>query len=106
MTGGISRRTFLVDAAALGAGAAGGCKARARESRTLSLGYDQPRETAYSFLADTFQKKLGELSSGSLSITQFPSAALGQEPEMAQKVRSGDIDFAFNTTANTATIVP
>jgi tripartite ATP-independent transporter DctP family solute receptor len=106
MRGGVTRRAFLVRTTALGAALASACKARDHQSRTLTLGYDQPRETAYSFLADTFEKKLAELSAGTLKITQFPGASLGQEPEMAQKVRVGDIDFAFNTTANTATVVP
>jgi TRAP-type transport system periplasmic protein len=105
----LTRRSFLVRTAALGVGAAAASLPRqavAQESRTFTFGYDQPRETAYSFLADTFEKKLGDLSGGKLKIRQFPSAALGQEPEMAQKVRAGDLDFAINATANTSTIVP
>jgi tripartite ATP-independent transporter DctP family solute receptor len=105
----LTRRLFLLRTAALGAGAATVSRlrlAQAQESRTFTLGYDQPRDTAYSFMADTFEKKLGELSGGKLKIRQFPSAALGSEPEMAQKVRAGDIDFVINATANTATVVP
>jgi TRAP-type transport system periplasmic protein len=105
----LTRRSFLVRTAALGVGAAAASLPRqavAQESRSFTFGYDQPRETAYSFLADTFEKKLGDLSGGKLKIRQFPSAALGQEPEMAQKVRAGDLDFAINATANTSTIVP
>jgi tripartite ATP-independent transporter DctP family solute receptor len=104
----LTRRSFLARTTTLAAGAAAGTprRARAQESKTFTFGYDQPRDTAYSNLADFFEKKLLELSGGSLKIRQFPSAALGQEPEMAQKVRSGDIDFAINATANTATVVP
>ena len=104
----LTRRSFLARATTLAVGAAAGTprRARAQESKTFTFGYDQPRDTAYSNLADFFEKKLLELSGGSLKIRQFPSAALGQEPEMAQKVRSGDIDFAINATANTATVVP
>ena len=106
----VTRRSFLRRAAALGVGAAAAslprAAAHAQETRTFTFGYDQPRETAYSFLADAFEKKLGELSGGKLKVRQFPSAALGQEPEMAQKVRAGDLDFAINATANTSTIVP
>src|SRR5262249_12376380 len=58
------------------------------------------------FFAETFSKKLAEVSKGTLAVRQFPSAALGQEPEMAQKIRAGDIDFALNATANTSTVVP
>ena len=102
----LTRRSFLRHAAALGAGAAALPRRARAESRSFTFGYDQPRDTAYGFFADTFSKKLGELSKGTLGVRQFPSAALGQEPEMAQKIRAGDIDFALNATANTSTVVP
>ena len=105
----LTRRSFLFRTAAAGAGAATVSLPRlafAQESRSFTFAYDQPRDTAYSFMADTFEKKLGELSGGTLKIRQFPSAALGSEPETAQKVRAGDIDFVINATANTATVVP
>jgi tripartite ATP-independent transporter DctP family solute receptor len=86
---------FAVPAIALGA-----------EPRTLSFAYDQPRETTYGIFVDTFGSKLGELSSGALKVQGYPSAQLGSEPEAAQKVRSGDVDFTVNSAANTATIVP
>jgi TRAP-type C4-dicarboxylate transport system substrate-binding protein len=106
----LTRRSFLLRSAVLGAVTGLARVPRvvgaADAERSFTFGYDQPRETAYSFLADTFEKKLAELSGGKLKIRQFPSAALGQEPEMAQKVRAGDLDFAINATANTSTIVP
>jgi tripartite ATP-independent transporter DctP family solute receptor len=103
----LTRRSFLARTAALGVGAAtwSPCRVHAQE-RTFTFGYDQPRDTAYSFMADTFEKKLGEASGGKLKVRQFPGAALGSEPEMAQKVRAGDIDFVINATANTSTVVP
>jgi tripartite ATP-independent transporter DctP family solute receptor len=105
----LTRRLFLVRTAALGVGAAAGSlpqQVGAQETRTFTFAYDQPRDTAYSNMADTFEKKLGELSGGKFKIRQFPSASLGSEPETAQKVRAGDIDFVINATANTSTIVP
>jgi tripartite ATP-independent transporter DctP family solute receptor len=104
----LTRRSFLIRTAALGVGAAAWRPQQvgAQEARTFTFGYDQPRDTAYGFTADTFEKKLGDLSGGKLKIRQFPSAALGQEPEMAQKVRAGDLDFSINSTANTSTVVP
>jgi len=102
-----TRRSFLRRAGAFGfAPAALPRPARAADARTFTFGYDQPRDTAYGFFADTFSQKLTEMSKGTLAIRQFPSAALGQEPEMAQKIRAGDIDFALNATANTSTVVP
>jgi len=39
-------------------------------------------------------------------IVQFPGAQLGQEPQVLQKLRTGDIDFAITSTANSATVQP
>src|SRR5260370_33492778 len=106
----LPRRSFLLRSAVLGAATGLARVPRvvgaADAERTFTFGYDQPRETAYSFLADAFETKLGELSGGKLKIRQFPGAALGQEPEMAQKGRAGDLDFAINAPANTSPIVP
>jgi TRAP-type transport system periplasmic protein len=102
----LTRRSFLRRSAAAGLALAIAPRRAAADARTFTFGYDQPRDTAYGFFADTFSRKLGELSKGALAIRQFPSAALGQEPEMAQKIRAGDIDFALNATANTSTVVP
>jgi TRAP-type transport system periplasmic protein len=103
----LSRRSFLRRTAALTAGTVLAPRpVGAADPRALTFGYDQPKDTAYGFCAETFSKKLGELSHGTLTIRQFPSAALGTEPEMAQKVRAGDIDLALNATANTSTVVP
>ena len=74
--------------------------------RHFSFGYDQPHTTAYGFAADTFAAKLKELSNGAMIIDQFPGGQLGQEPQMLQKVRTGDIDFILSATANAATVSP
>jgi tripartite ATP-independent transporter DctP family solute receptor len=74
--------------------------------RHFSFGYDQPHTTAYGFAADTFAAKLKELSKGQMIIDQFPGAQLGQEPQMLQKIRTGDIDFIISSTANAATVSP
>ena len=74
--------------------------------RHFSFGYDQPHTTAYGFAADTFAAKLKELSNGAMIIDQFPGGQLGQEPQMLQKIRTGDIDFILSATANAATVSP
>src|SRR6202040_1070837 len=43
---------------------------------------------------------------GTMLIDQYPGAQLGQEPQILQLVRSGDIDFAIVSSANTSTISP
>ena len=95
--------TVIVAAATATAWAAP--QARAAE-RHFSFGYDQPHTTAYGFAADTFAAKLKELSKGQMIIDQFPGAQLGQEPQMLQKIRTGDIDFIISATANAATVSP
>ena len=81
-------------------------RARAADVRRLSLGYDQPHTTGYGIAADMFSAKLDQLSKGSLAVDQFPAAQLGQEPQMLQKIRTGDIDLIFSSTANAATLSP
>jgi TRAP-type transport system periplasmic protein len=102
----LTRRSLLRRVAVFGGAAVLMPRHAAADARSFTFGYDQPRDTAYGFFAETFSKKLGEISRGTLTVRQFPSAALGQEPEMAQKIRAGDIDFALNATANTSTVVP
>jgi TRAP-type transport system periplasmic protein len=46
------------------------------------------------------------LSKGTMLVDQYPGAQLGQEPQLLQLVKSGDIDFAIVSSANTATISP
>ena len=80
--------------------------ADAHAQKHFSFGYDQPHTTAYGIAGDTFANKIAELSKGSMVIDQFPGAQLGQEPQMLQKIRTGDIDFIITSTANSATVSP
>ena len=78
----------------------------AADAKHYSFGYDQPHTTGYGIGADMFAAKLAELSKGTMIIDQFPGAQLGQEPQMLQKIRTGDIDFIFSASANAATLSP
>ncbi|HTZ37609.1 MAG TPA: TRAP transporter substrate-binding protein [Stellaceae bacterium] len=80
--------------------------ASADEVRHFSFAYDQPHTTAYGIAGDTFAAKLAELSHGTMLIDQFPGAQLGQEPQVLQKLRTGDVDFSITSTANSATLQP
>src|SRR5690349_10933991 len=80
--------------------------AQAQATRQFSFAYDQPTTTAYGIAANIFDAKLKELSGGKLSINQFPGGQLGQEPQMLQKLRAGDIDFVITSTANASTLAP
>ena len=103
----ISRRNIMGSGLVLATPALIGVgRARAADVRRLSLGYDQPHTTGYGIAADMFSAKLDQLSKGSLAVDQFPAAQLGQEPQMLQKIRTGDIDLIFSSTANAATLSP
>jgi TRAP-type transport system periplasmic protein len=78
----------------------------ADDVRHFSFAYDQPHTTAYGVAGDTFAAKLAELSKGTMVIDQFPGAQLGQEPQVLQKLRTGDVDFSIVSTANSATLQP
>jgi TRAP-type transport system periplasmic protein len=80
--------------------------AGAQEAKRYRFAYDQPRNTGYSVAGDLFADKLKELSKGTMLIDQYPGAQLGQEPQLLQLVKAGDIDFAIISSANTATISP
>src|SRR4029079_2794507 len=62
--------------------------------------------TWYSVAYDMFSARLKELSKGTMIVDQYPGAQLGQEPQLLQLVKAGDIDFAIISSANTATISP
>lgn len=76
------------------------------QERKFSFAYDQPTSTAYGVAANMFDAKLKQVSGGKMSINQFPGAQLGQEPQMLQKMRAGDIDFVITSTANASTLAP
>jgi TRAP-type transport system periplasmic protein len=102
----LTRSRFVTASAAAAASFGFPAVSLGAEPRTLSFAYDQPRETAYGIFADKFAEKLVELSKGALKVQGYPGAQLGSEPEAAQKVRSGDVDFTVNAAANAATIAP
>jgi TRAP-type transport system periplasmic protein len=80
--------------------------ASAQDVKHYRFAYDQPRNTGYSIAGDLFAEKLKELSKGAMLVDQYPGAQLGQEPQLLQLVKAGDIDFAIISSANTATISP
>src|SRR5437870_5010342 len=80
--------------------------ASAQEVKHYRFAYDQPKTTGYGIVGDIFGDKLKELSKGTMLIDQYPGAQLGQEPQVLQLVKSGDIDFCISASANAATLSP
>jgi tripartite ATP-independent transporter DctP family solute receptor len=80
--------------------------AGAQEVKHYRFAHDQQLNSGYSIAFDIFSAKLKELSKGTMLVDQYPGAQLGQESQILQLVRSGDIDFAIVSSANTSTISP
>jgi TRAP-type transport system periplasmic protein len=80
--------------------------ASAQQAKHYRFAHDQQLNSGYSIAYDLFSAKLKELSNGTMLIDQYPGAQLGQEPQLLQLVKSGDLDFAVVSSANTATISP
>jgi tripartite ATP-independent transporter DctP family solute receptor len=104
--GAMRNRAKSIGAAVAGMAMLFAASAFAQEVKHYRFAYDQPRNTGYSIAGDLFADKLKELSKGSMIIDQYPGAQLGQEPQLLQLVKSGDIEFAIISSANTATISP
>ena len=99
-------RLSILHGLVLGAALATASTAALAQNRQFSFAYDQPKSSGYGAGAEMFDKKLKELSKGTLSINQYPSAQLGTEAQTMQKVQTGDIDFVMLSTANASTAQP
>src|SRR5882757_1010034 len=80
--------------------------AGAQEVKHYRFAYDQPKITGYGILGDIFSDSLKTLSKGTMLIDQYPGAQLGQEPQVLQLVKSGDVEFCISSSANAATLSP
>src|ERR1700682_893747 len=92
----------VVAASAIGMTASAG----AQEVKHYRFAYDQPKTTGYGILGDIFSDKLKALSKGTMLIEQYPGAQLGQEPQVLQLVKAGDVEFCISSSANAATLSP
>jgi len=77
-----------------------------QQVRHYRFAYDQPKNTGYGVAGDIFADKLKELSKGTMLIDQYPGAQLGQEPQVLQLMKAGDIEFCISSSANAATLSP
>ena len=80
--------------------------AAAQEVKHYRFAYDQPNTTGYGVAGNLFADKLKELSKGTILIDQYPGAQLGQEPQVLQLVKAGDVEFCISSSANAATLTP
>jgi tripartite ATP-independent transporter DctP family solute receptor len=95
-------------AAALSLAAAFGTAghASAQDVKHYRFAHDQQLNSGYSIAYDLFSARLKELSGGKMLVDQYSGAQLGQEPQVLQLVKSGDVEFTIVSSANTATISP
>ena len=61
------KHASLIRGFAVAAGLAMASSAALAQNKQFSFAYDQPRTSAYGFGADTFDKRLSELSKGTMS---------------------------------------
>ncbi|HTV74871.1 MAG TPA: TRAP transporter substrate-binding protein [Candidatus Acidoferrales bacterium] len=102
-----SRAAFLAGTTAASAAVLGfPALVRADDTRTLSFAHVNPPGTGYDIIATTFATKLLELSGGTLQLQIFPNGQLGQEEQLAQKIRAGSVDLAITSTANFSSAMP
>ena len=78
----------------------------AQDVKHYRFAYDQPKTTGYGIAGDLFADKLKELSKGTMLVDQYPGAQLGQEPQVLQLVKAGDVEFCISSSANAATLTP
>jgi TRAP-type C4-dicarboxylate transport system substrate-binding protein len=106
----ISRRSLLGGAAGAVALGAAGCSrpgtAGTSGERQLRLALEGPPGTSQELGANIFKESLETASGGAFKLATYPGAQLGGEPELLQKIRTGDIDFIISSTANAAQIAP
>jgi len=77
-----------------------------QEVKHYRFAYDQPKTTGYGIAGDIFADRLKELSKGTMLVDQYPGAQLGQEPQVLQLMKAGDIEFCISSSANAATLSP
>jgi tripartite ATP-independent transporter DctP family solute receptor len=102
---GVSRRP-LASIVSLAAGLSLFAAAAQAQPKHYKFAYDQPTSTGYGIAGNIFADKLKELSKGTMLIDQYPGAQLGQEPQVLQLVKAGDIEFCLSASANAATLSP
>src|SRR5476651_2252728 len=103
---GITRRAAIGGLVSGAAAIAAPSIVRAQEAKHYRFAYDQPKTTGYGILGDIFSEKLKTLSNGTMLIDQYPGAQLGQEPQVLQLVKAGDVEFCISSSANAATLSP
>ncbi len=102
----MTRRRAILGAIAAVSAMVTAASAGAQEVKHYRFAYDQPKTTGYGIVGDIFSDRLKALSKGTMLIDQYPGAQLGQEPQVLQLVKAGDVEFCISSSANAATLSP
>jgi C4-dicarboxylate-binding protein DctP len=73
---------------------------------TLRLGLNMPDDTALCDAAERFALLVVERSGGNVQVKVFPNQELGNDHEMIEMVREGDLDMALTPTAKVSPLCP
>lgn len=73
---------------------------------TLRLGLNMPKGTALCDAAERFALLVEERSGGNVQVKVFPNQELGNDHEMIEMVREGDLDMALTPTAKLSPLCP
>jgi tripartite ATP-independent transporter DctP family solute receptor len=79
---------------------------QAQSAKHYRFAYDKPLNTGFNVAGNIFAAKLAALSGNTMIIDQYPGAQLGQEPQLLQMLKTGDVDFSITSSANATTIAP
>lgn len=72
----------------------------------LRLGHNMPRESALGMAAAKLAQEITTATDGGLRITVFPEGTLGNDLEMMEMARNGDLDLVLIPTAKMSIPVP
>ena len=78
----------------------------ANKKVTLKLAHNFPASHPLAKGADEFAKKVKEKSSGSITVTVYPSGQLYNDKSMNDAIMSGGIDMGLNTVGRWSTVIP
>lgn len=79
--------------------------ARAYEKTILKVGMGDPIDSEMGAIGTRFKEVVEARSEGKVEVQLFPSGQLGDETEMIQNVRAGNLDIAVVGIANTVPFV-
>lgn len=76
------------------------------ESVTLYAAVDSGADTVTALFMRDFAKRVEEKSNGKIKVETYSDSQVGNDGELLEAVKSGNISFVFQTTAPQVTLVP